>query len=73
MATPHEQALFKQLLGDGSHWGIKLSFAIQERPDGLAQALVIGEEFLAGCPSCLILGDNIFHGGGLGEVLSRSM
>ena len=73
ITTPHEQTLFKQLLGDGSQWGIEISFAVQESPDGLAQALIIGEEFLAGCPSCLILGDNIFHGGGLMGVLSRSM
>jgi len=73
ITTPHEQALFKQLLGDGSQWGIEISFAVQQSPDGLAQALIIGEEFLAGTPSCLILGDNIFHGGGLEDVLSRSM
>jgi glucose-1-phosphate thymidylyltransferase len=73
ITTPHEQASFKDLLGDGSQWGINISFAVQESPDGLAQALIIGEDFLAGCPSCLILGDNIFHGGGLQEVLSRSM
>jgi glucose-1-phosphate thymidylyltransferase len=72
ITTPHEQALFKQLLGDGSQWGIEISFAVQESPDGLAQALIIGEEFLAGCPSCLILGDNIFHGGGLKDILARS-
>ena len=73
ITTPHEQALFKQLLGDGHQWGIEISFAVQPSPDGLAQALIIGEEFLDGCPSCLILGDNIFHGGGLEEMLSRSM
>jgi glucose-1-phosphate thymidylyltransferase len=73
ITTPHEQVLFKQLLGDGSQWGIEISFAVQESPDGLAQALIIGEEFLSGCPSCLILGDNIFHGGGLKKLLSRSM
>lgn len=73
ITTPHEQALFKQLLGDGHQWGIEISFAVQQSPDGLAQALIIGEEFLDGCPSCLILGDNIFHGGGLTEMLSRSM
>lgn len=71
ITTPHEQALFKQLLGDGSQWGIEISFAVQESPDGLAQAFIIGEEFLAGSPSCLILGDNIFHGGGLRELLVR--
>ena len=73
ITTPHEQALFKQLLGDGTQWGIEISFAVQESPDGLAQALIIGEEFLAGCPSCLILGDNIFHGDGLKDTLARSM
>jgi len=73
ITTPHEQSLFKQLLGDGSQWGIEISFAVQESPDGLAQALIIGEDFLDGRPSCLILGDNIFHGGGLTQMLSRSM
>ena len=73
ITTPHEQALFRKLLGDGTQWGIKISFAVQENPDGLAQAFIIGEEFLAGSPSCLILGDNIFHGGGLKELLSRCM
>jgi glucose-1-phosphate thymidylyltransferase len=72
ITTPHEQALFKQLLGDGSEWGIRLQYAAQPNPDGLAQALIIAEEFLAGSPSCLILGDNIFHGGGLAEVLERA-
>lgn len=71
ITTPHEQSLFQQLLGDGSQWGIEISFAVQESPDGLAQALIIGEEFLAGDPSCLILGDNIFHGGGLQKLLNR--
>jgi len=73
ITTPHEQALFKHLLGDGGQWGLEISFAVQESPDGLAQALIIGEEFLAGSPSCLILGDNIFHGDGLRGMLSRSM
>jgi glucose-1-phosphate thymidylyltransferase len=72
ITTPQEQAMFKQLLGDGSDWGIRLEFAAQPSPDGLAQALIIAEEFLAGSPSCLILGDNIFHGGGLAEVLERT-
>ena len=71
ITTPHEQSLFKQLLGDGSDWGIRLEFAVQASPDGLAQALIIAEGFLAGSPSCLILGDNIFHGGDLAEVLER--
>lgn len=72
ITTPHEQTLFQELLGDGSQWGIELSFAVQASPDGLAQAFMIGEKFLDGSPSCLILGDNIFHGGGLTEVLKRS-
>jgi glucose-1-phosphate thymidylyltransferase len=73
ITTPHEQALFQQLLGDGRQWGIELSFAVQESPDGLAQAFIIGEDFLAGSPCCLILGDNIFHGGGLQELLMHCM
>jgi glucose-1-phosphate thymidylyltransferase len=73
ITTPHEQSLFQQLLGDGSQWGIKISFAVQESPDGLAQAFIIGEPFLDGSPSCLILGDNIFHGGGLEKLLTRCM
>jgi len=63
ITTPHEQSLFKALLGDGREWGIRLQFAVQPNPEGLAQALIIAEEFLDGNPSCLILGDNIFHGG----------
>ncbi len=73
ITTPHDQAMFQQLLGNGRQWGIEISFAVQESPDGLAQAFIIGEEFLAGNPSCLILGDNIFHGGGLQELLARCM
>ena len=65
ITTPHEQTMFKSLLGDGSEWGLQLEFAVQPEPEGLAQALIIAEEFLDGGPSCLILGDNIFHGGGL--------
>jgi len=73
ITTPHEQPLFQQLLGDGSQWGIKILFAEQKSPDGLAQAFIIGEEFLAASPSCLILGDNIFHGAGLQDLLARSI
>ena len=69
ITTPHEQGMFQRLLGDGSEWGISLTFEVQESPDGLAQAFLIGEKFLDGSPSCLILGDNIFHGSGLQPVL----
>ena len=70
--TPHEQALFKALLGDGSQWGMKIEYAAQPSPDGLAQAYVIGRDFLGGSPSCLVLGDNIFHGPGLSGILKRA-
>ena len=70
--TPHEQALFQHLLGDGSQWGMRIEYAAQPSPDGLAQALLIGREFLAGGPSCLVLGDNIFHGHGLTELLQHA-
>jgi glucose-1-phosphate thymidylyltransferase len=70
--TPHEQALFKQLLGDGSQWGMQIQYAAQPSPDGLAQAYLIGREFVGGKPSCLVLGDNIFHGHGFSETLHRA-
>jgi glucose-1-phosphate thymidylyltransferase len=72
ITTPHEQALFKRLLEDGRQWGIELTYAVQEHPRGLADAFIIGRDFLAGEASCLILGDNIFHGGGMRELLARA-
>lgn len=69
--TPHEQEQFKRLLGDGSQWGINLQYAIQPSPDGLAQAYIIGEEFIGNDKVAMILGDNIFHGSTLGKSLAR--
>jgi glucose-1-phosphate thymidylyltransferase len=62
ISTPHDMPLFQRLLGDGSQWGIRLEYKIQDKPNGIAMALVLAEEFLAGGPSALVLGDNIFHG-----------
>ncbi|SDX46614.1 glucose-1-phosphate thymidylyltransferase [Allochromatium warmingii] len=72
ITTPHDAPLFQALLGDGSQWGLTLSYAVQPEPNGLAQALLIGRKFLAGAPSCLILGDNIFYGHGLVDQLQAA-
>ena len=72
ITTPEEIDQFKRLLGDGSQWGIELTYAIQDHPGGIAQAFLIGREFLAGSPSALILGDNIFYGTGLRDMLREA-
>jgi glucose-1-phosphate thymidylyltransferase len=72
ITTPEDRSRFELLLGDGSKWGLGISYAVQPRPEGLAQAFTIGREFLAGQPACLILGDNIFWGHGLVEELRRA-
>jgi glucose-1-phosphate thymidylyltransferase len=72
ISTPQDTPRFEQLLGNGGQWGINLSYAVQPSPDGLAQAFVIGERFVGGQPSCLILGDNIFYGHSLATDLLRA-
>lgn len=72
ITTPQDQPLFRALLGDGTQWGMRLSYEEQARPEGLAQAFVIGERFLAGEGAALVLGDNIFYGGGLPEALKQA-
>jgi glucose-1-phosphate thymidylyltransferase short form len=71
ITTPHDQAQFQRLLGDGSDFGLSLEWIVQPSPDGLAQAYLLAEEFLAGAPSAMVLGDNIFYGHGLPELLRR--
>jgi glucose-1-phosphate thymidylyltransferase len=72
ISTPQDLPLFQKLLGDGQQWGIALSYAVQPRPEGLAQAFIIGADFDQGHPSALILGDNIFFGHGLPELMLRA-
>lgn len=71
ITTPHEQSQFMRLLGDGSQWGIEIKYEIQDEPKGIAEAFIIGREFIAGEQVALILGDNIFYGAGMGTALSR--
>ena len=72
ISTPHDTPMFRELLGDGSRWGMRLSYAIQPSPDGLAQAFTIGKDFIGESPCALILGDNIFYGNGLSKSLRQA-
>lgn len=73
ISTPEDTPNFEELLGDGSQYGISLSYKVQPSPDGLAQAFILGEEFLAGEPGAMILGDNIFYGNGFGKILKNAV
>ena len=72
ISTPHDTPRFQELLGDGREWGIELSYAVQPKPEGLAQAFIVGRDFVGRDPSCLILGDNIFHGHDLAASLKKA-
>ena len=72
ISTPQDTPRFRELLGDGREWGLELSYAVQPKPEGLAQAFIVGRDFVARAPSCLILGDNIFHGHDLAASLQRA-
>ncbi len=72
ITTPDEQSQYRRLLGDGSQWGLSLTYIVQPSPDGLAQAYILAEDFLIGSPSALVLGDNIFYGHGLAKILENA-
>jgi glucose-1-phosphate thymidylyltransferase len=72
ITTPRDQTAFRELLGDGEQWGVRFEYAVQAQPNGIAQALIIAEPFLGGAPAALILGDNIFHGANLPELLQSA-
>ena len=72
ISTPNDQATYQRILGDGQKWGLDIQYAVQPSPDGLAQAFIIGEQFIGTDSVCLILGDNIFHGHGLSETLQKA-
>ncbi len=72
ITTPEDEARFQELLGSGESWGLSFSYAVQEKPRGPAESFLIGREFISGQPVCLVLGDNIFYGGGLGDILQHA-
>ena len=72
ITTPHDQDQFKRLLGDGAQWGLSITYIVQPSPDGLAQAYLLAEDFLAGAPSVMVLGDNIFYGDGMSDLLANA-
>ena len=72
ITTPHDQPFFQALLKDGAHWGLQISYAVQPNPEGLAQAFIIGKDFIGKDPCCLVLGDNIFYGHGLTGLLQNA-
>ena len=72
ITTPNDKNQYMELLGDGSQWGISLTFIVQPKPEGLAQAFILAEDFLNGSKSALILGDNIFHGDGIRDLLKQA-